>query len=65
VEKFGDGRGKRSRLGNPDGLLTITSVSQLLVSRFQTGNKVLLFGNGGSAADAQYIAAELVGRFNI
>jgi len=28
------------------------------------GGKVLLFGNGGSAADAQHIAAELVGRFN-
>ena len=28
-------------------------------------NKVVLFGNGGSAADAQHIAAELIGRFNI
>lgn len=28
-----------------------------------TGNKVILFGNGGSAADAQHIAAELIGRF--
>jgi len=28
------------------------------------GNKVILFGNGGSAADAQHIAAELIGRFN-
>ena len=30
---------------------------------FATGRKVLLFGNGGSAADAQHIAGELVGRF--
>ncbi len=30
---------------------------------FQLGKKVLLFGNGGSAADAQHIAAELMGRF--
>lgn len=29
------------------------------------GNKVILFGNGGSAADAQHIAAELIGRFQI
>jgi len=29
------------------------------------GNKVVLFGNGGSAADAQHIAAELIGRFKI
>ncbi len=32
-------------------------------SSLQRGGKVLLFGNGGSAADAQHIAAELVGRF--
>ena len=31
----------------------------------EKGNKVILFGNGGSAADAQHIAAELVGRFEI
>lgn len=30
---------------------------------FGSGGKILLFGNGGSAADAQHIAAELVGRF--
>ncbi|MBI3254868.1 MAG: SIS domain-containing protein, partial [Nitrosarchaeum sp.] len=29
------------------------------------GNKVILFGNGGSAADAQHIAAELIGKFKI
>jgi D-sedoheptulose 7-phosphate isomerase len=35
----------------------------LLVAALRAGGKVLLFGNGGSAADAQHIAAELVGRF--
>src|SRR5437016_14019806 len=44
-------------------LSTIAKVSELLVSALRQGNKVLLFGNGGSAADAQHIAAELVGRF--
>src|SRR5256885_7924584 len=34
-----------------------------MVAAFEKGNKVLLFGNGGSAADAQHIAAEFVGRF--
>lgn len=34
-----------------------------VANRFREGNKVLLFGNGGSAADAQHIAAEFVGRF--
>lgn len=35
----------------------------LVVEALNEGNKLLLFGNGGSAADAQHIAAELVGRF--
>jgi len=35
-----------------------------LISTFKNGGKVLLCGNGGSAADAQHIAAELSGRFN-
>lgn len=36
-----------------------------IIEAFNNGNKVLLFGNGGSAADAQHIAAELVGRFKL
>src|ERR1700722_10655428 len=41
----------------------VAKVSALLVDSFDQGNKVILFGNGGSAADAQHIAAEFVGRF--
>lgn len=41
----------------------IAAVAQALVNALQQGQKVLLFGNGGSAADAQHIAAEFVGRF--
>jgi D-sedoheptulose 7-phosphate isomerase len=41
----------------------INEIADILVRTLQGGNKVLLFGNGGSAADAQHIAAELVGRF--
>ena len=36
-----------------------------IVKCLRKGNKVVLFGNGGSAADAQHIAAELIGRFSI
>lgn len=36
---------------------------EMMVSALKNGNKVLLAGNGGSAADAQHIAAELSGRF--
>jgi len=36
-----------------------------IIKCIKNGNKVILFGNGGSAADAQHIAAELMGRFKI
>ena len=39
--------------------------AQLLVEVFQAGGKVLIFGNGGSAADAQHLAAEFVNRFQV
>ena len=39
--------------------------SQLCINSLKNGGKILLFGNGGSAADAQHIAAELVGRYKI
>ena len=43
--------------------MTIARVAEVLMASLQQGNKAILFGNGGSAADAQHIAAELVGRF--
>lgn len=54
---------KQSLLKNAEVVATIAKVSELLADALRRGNKVLLFGNGGSAADAQHIAAELVGRF--
>jgi len=42
---------------------TLSRVAHALIHAFRQGNKVLLFGNGGSANDAQHIATELVGRF--
>jgi D-sedoheptulose 7-phosphate isomerase len=54
---------KNLLLGNADIVSTIAKVSASLVDSLDEGNKVLLFGNGGSAADAQHIAAEFVGRF--
>jgi len=41
----------------------LTTIAELLVQAFQKGNKVFLFGNGGSAAAAQHIACELSGKF--
>lgn len=54
---------KQALLSSPDVVLTVAKVSEILVNALKQGNKVLLFGNGGSAADAQHIAAEFVGRF--
>ena len=41
----------------------IDKISRTLILALSQRKKVLLFGNGGSAADAQHIAAELIGRF--
>src|SRR5438094_10588023 len=42
---------------------TIARTAETIAHGLRTGHKVLFFGNGGSAADAQHLAAELVGRF--
>ena len=43
----------------------LVEVIDLIATALRAGNKLLLFGNGGSAADAQHIAAEFVNRFKI
>src|SRR5450631_998047 len=54
---------KQRLLGSADVISMVAKVSEILVDAMAQGNKLLLFGNGGSAADAQHIAAEFVGRF--
>jgi D-sedoheptulose 7-phosphate isomerase len=44
-------------------LAAVETVVGVVASRLLAGNKVLFFGNGGSAADAQHLAAEFVNRF--
>lgn len=44
-------------------LADIERAAEMVIQTLLGGNKILLFGNGGSAADAQHIAAELTGRF--
>jgi len=48
-----------------ENIQTIESCASLMASTFLQGQKILLFGNGGSAADCQHIAAEFVNRFQI
>ncbi len=53
--------GVASKLRNQ--VATLVAMADRLEKCFRGGGKLLVFGNGGSAADAQHIAAELVGRF--
>ena len=46
-----------------ESLPSLLEVITLVSKAFEAGNKVLFFGNGGSAADAQHLAAEFVNRF--
>jgi phosphoheptose isomerase len=43
----------------------LLACAETILAAFQRGNKVLICGNGGSAADAQHFAGELVGRFRL
>jgi D-sedoheptulose 7-phosphate isomerase len=54
---------KQLLLNDAEVLSVVSEVSEILVEALVRGNKPILFGNGGSAADAQHIAAEFVGRF--
>jgi len=54
---------KQRLLSSIEVIRAVATVSQILIGAFKQGNKAILFGNGGSAADAQHIAAEFVGRF--
>ncbi len=58
----------RESIKSQEGLLktevaTIARMARLIANAIKSGNKLILFGNGGSAADSQHIAAEFIGRF--
>jgi D-sedoheptulose 7-phosphate isomerase len=54
---------KQQLLADQATLDQIADVAQRCIDALRTGNKIIFAGNGGSASDAQHIAAELVGRF--
>jgi len=62
VSSLRDGVELRSRIAQDCGE-TIVQAASLMIQCLQSGGKLLFFGNGGSAADAQHLAAEFVGRF--
>ena len=54
---------KQKLLADQELIARIEEVTDVVVRAFKSGNKVLFCGNGGSAADAQHLAAEFSGRF--
>ena len=56
---------KQQLLQSEELLTTIEKVADVIVTAFKNGKRVYLCGNGGSAADAQHLAAEFSGRFYI
>ena len=56
---------KKQLLENEKIISTLTECVTVIAAAFTKGNKVLFCGNGGSAADAQHLAAEFSGRFYI
>jgi D-sedoheptulose 7-phosphate isomerase len=54
---------KQQIVNNPSLLQTIQKTVEIITNAFNKGNKVFFCGNGGSAADAQHLAAEFSGRF--
>jgi D-sedoheptulose 7-phosphate isomerase len=54
---------KQTILGNGELIGTIQAVANVMVKALKDGKRILWCGNGGSAADAQHLAAELSGRF--
>ena len=54
---------RRGLLDAPHYQGQVEAIAQAIITAFRSGKKVLWFGNGGSAADAQHLAAEFSGRF--
>jgi D-sedoheptulose 7-phosphate isomerase len=62
-QRFRDHAVAAERLIESDAAAAVAEVAGAIVNAYREGHKLLLFGNGGSAADAAHTAAELVGRY--
>ena len=56
-------KASKKTIESTDKLIEIAA--NICIDGLKKGNKILIFGNGGSAADAQHIAAEIVGRYKV
>ncbi len=63
-KRFAEARALLELTSNSEEILNaVEGISKTIISAYNKGGKVFIAGNGGSAADAQHIAAELVSRF--
>ena len=62
-QRLGEGAALVDAMGRKECVAEIAAVADLTADAYLRGGKLLLFGNGGSAADAIHVAAELVGRY--
>jgi len=56
---------KQAMLADHELLAGISSAAEMIAAALRAGHRLMLMGNGGSAADAQHIAAEFVGRYRM
>jgi D-sedoheptulose 7-phosphate isomerase len=63
-QRFADSAAVKRALAGDEHVAFTAALAGLIAERLRAGGKVLLCGNGGSAADATHLAAELVGRFH-
>ena len=61
LKESGDMKNKIAE--DPELMSVIIKIAEIIIEAYRNGKKVILFGNGGSAADAQHITAELVGKY--
>lgn len=55
----------KEKLLSPEHVEAIENIASAIINAYRSGKKVVAFGNGGSASDAQHLVAELVCRFEI
>lgn len=62
-QRLGEGAALVESMLSEECVDAIAAVAELTADAYRNGNKLLIFGNGGSAADAVHVAAEFVGRY--
>ncbi|MFQ5736763.1 MAG: SIS domain-containing protein, partial [Thermodesulfobacteriota bacterium] len=65
LKSFRDGIEAKERFFTKENSALIVKFAEMVVRSFKAGGKLMLVGNGGSAADSQHIAAEFINRFEI